>query len=386
MNQAEFNRRIFVKGMAGVAALAAAGKLPELYAASDGLKLWCPTIARPWKTWEPLEKRAGIKIKWSAKSADAQEALTKMIVGDGQKLYDAFTDNGGGMEDAMAENKVIVPLNPKRLKNWGLLRDVVRDPNGSAGHSIRYKGKVYGIPYIANADSLAYLPDELDFTPDSWAPLFDPAFKGRVAMQDDFGPTLTNTAIYLKESGKVEIKDASNMEPKEVKAVCQFLIGHKKKGQFRTFWNGFQQSVDLLVSREVVMMSCWEPQVYVSRRKGVFVEYGTMKEGHQIWNNIVMLSIGGKRRGKEDAFYRLCDVFLSPWYCSKQLAKFGFASLTTGVKEYVQARPDEFDVKHLNEVLAKKEKRFANKGNAWQNVYPTHLRDYQEWWSRVQAA
>lgn len=385
MNQHAFTRRLFLKGLAGSAAVAALGRIPQA-AAADTLNLWCPPIARPFDTWEPIEKQAGIKIAWHPKSADAQEALTKMIVGDGQKLYDAFTDNGGGMEDAMAENKVIVPVDASRLKNWKLLKDEVREPGGSAAHSIRYDGTVYAIPYISNADSMAYLPDELGFTPTSWEVLFDSQFKGRVAMQDDFGPTLTTTAIYLKQSGKVEIGDPSDMEPDEIKAVCQFLIDKKKAGQFRTFWNGFQQSVDLLVSKEVMMMSCWEPQVYVSRRKGVYVEYATMKEGHQVWNNIVMLSKGGQRRGKEDAFYSLCDVFLSPWYCATQLSRFGFASLTDGVREYVNAHPGDFDVKLMNEILDNKAKRYAVKGNAWQNVYPRNLRVYQEWWSRVQAA
>jgi spermidine/putrescine-binding protein len=333
-----------------------------------------------------MEKQAGIKIKWTVKSADAQESLQKMLVGGGQKLYDAFTDNGGGMEDAMAETKNIVPLDSSRLKNWKLLSDSVRTPGGQAAHTIRYKGRVYAVPYISNADSMAYLPEELGFVPDSWAYLFDRQFKGRVAMQNDFGPTLTNTAIYLKQSGKVDIADASNMTPKEVKAVCQFLIGHKKAGQFRTFWTGFGDSVNLLVQKEVVMMSCWEPQVYVSRRKGVHVEYANMKEGHQVWNNVVMLSKGGKQRGKEDAFYRLCDAFLSHWYTSKQLARLGFASNTDGVLDYIKANPKGFDLKHLTTVLENKAIRYANPGNAWQNVYPKHLEAYQEWWSRVQAA
>lgn len=386
MKQHEFNRRMFLKGLAGVSALAAAGGVPELRAAGEDLNLWCPPIARPTETWDPIGDRAGVNIKWSPKSADAQQALTKMLAGDGQRLYDVFTDNGGGMEDAMAQNGVIVPIDRNRLKNWNLLRDEVRLDDGAAAHSIRYKGTLYAIPYLSNADSLAYIPDELGFTPDSWAYLFDPQFKGRVAMQDDFGPTLTVTAVYLKQSGKVDIKDPSDMLPDEVKAVAQFLIDHKKKGQFRAFWSGFQESVDLLVSKEVVMMSCWEPQVYVSRRKGVFVEYGTMKEGHQVWNNMVMLSKGGKQRGKEDAYYRLCDVFLSPWYCASQMARFGFASMTTGVLDYAKAHPDQFDVKHFEDVLRKKNERYATPGNAWQNVFPTHLEAYQEWWSRVQAA
>ena len=33
-----------------------------------------------------------------------------------------------------------------------------------------------------------------------------------------------------------------------------------------------------------------------------------------------------------------------------------------------------------------REARIAVAGNSWQNVFPTHIRDYQDWWARVQAA
>ena len=53
------------------------------------------------KDWSAMEAQAGISIAYSAKSARADEAIQKMVVGDGNKLYDAMSDNGGGMEDAM---------------------------------------------------------------------------------------------------------------------------------------------------------------------------------------------------------------------------------------------------------------------------------------------
>ena len=61
------------------------------------------------------------------------------------------------------------------------------------------------MPYISNADSMAYSYDELGFHPDSWEVRFDSQFKGRVALQKDFGPTLTNMAIHLQQSGKIDI-------------------------------------------------------------------------------------------------------------------------------------------------------------------------------------
>ena len=111
-----------------------------------------------------------------------------------------------------------------------------------------------------------------------------------------------------------------------------------------------------------------------------------MKEGHQVWNNVVMLTQDAADRGVDEVFYKMADTCLSPWYTTRQLSRFGFASLTTGMVEYLEAHPDDFDVENLKETLELKNQRYAVKGNAWQNVYPTELRAYQEWWSRVQAA
>jgi hypothetical protein len=40
----------------------------------------------------------------------------------------------------------------------------------------------------------------------------------------------------------------------------------------------------------------------------------------------------------------------------------------------------------IAERLKNKKARNSVKGNSWQNVFPTHMRDYQDWWAKVQAA
>jgi spermidine/putrescine-binding protein len=168
------------------------------------------------------------------------------------------------------------------------------------------------------------------------------------------------------------------------------LIEKKKAGQFRTFWDGFQNGVDLLSSEEVLVSSCWEPiQVVAGKKSGKDIRYGTMKEGHQTWNNIFMLTKGGEERGQAESFYRLMDVYLSEWFGARTLLTFGFTPQMQGVNEYVEAHPDDFDDAAKATIasrLANKQARIAVKGNSWQNVFPTHIRDYQDWWARVQAA
>jgi spermidine/putrescine-binding protein len=384
---------MFMQSLAGAVTAAAAGHMPGVSAQeARSLKLWAAVIHKVGaKDWSAMASQAGINIAYTTKSARADEAIQKMVVGDGNKLFDALTDNGGGMEDALASQGAIVPLDTSRIPNWKNILPTYNE-GGFAAHTIRHEGKVYATPMISNADSLAYDYKALGFHPDSWGVIFDSQFKGRVALQNDYGPTLTNMAIYLKQSGKIEIDDASDMKPDEVKAVCQFLIDYKKKGQFRTFWDGFQNGVGILASGEVLMSSCWEPVQLVAQKKTgdqADIRYGTMKEGHQSWNNVLMLSKGAQQRGVEDLYYKLANVYLSPWFGAQTLAGLGFGAQMKGVDDYINAHPDDFpaaDRERILDILKRKEARYAVKGNAWQNVFPTHIRDYQDWWARLQAA
>jgi putative spermidine/putrescine transport system substrate-binding protein len=389
MNQQEFTRRVMLQTMTAALAVTATGGVGSALAA-DPLKLWTIGVAKVGaKDWSAMAKQAGIEIAYSAKSARADESIQKMVVGDGSKLYDALSDNGGGMEDALASQGAVVPLDTSRIPNWKNVLPIYNE-GGSAADTIRHKGKVYAIPYIANADSLAYNHEKIGADLNSWEALFDSQFRGRAAMQNDFGPTLTNTAIYLKQSGKQDIVNPSDMTAVEVRGVCQFLIALKKKGQFRTFWDGFQNGVGLLASEEVLVSSCWEPiQIIAARKSKQDIRYGTMKEGHQAWNNIFMLSKGGLARGQDQAFYDLMNVYMSTWFGARTLKGLGFTPQMQGVNEYVEANPDDFDdaaKAEIAERLKNKKARNSVKGNSWQNVFPTHMRDYQDWWAKVQAA
>ena len=61
----------------------------------------------------------------------------------------------------------------------------------------------------------------------------------------------------------------------------------------------------------------------------------------------------------------------------------------SGVNAYVDANPNDFDSAAKATIalrLKNKRSRYMVQGNAWQNVFPKHIRDYQDWWARVQSA
>ena len=147
MADSQFDRRVFLQSMGGFAAVAALGRIPEVFAAEgDALRYWAPGIAKVGaKDFSAMETQSGTKIKQIAKSARADEAIQKLVVGDGQKLFDALTDNGGGMEDALAENKAIVAIDTSKIPNWKNILPIYRD-GGAAASTLRYKGQVYAPP------------------------------------------------------------------------------------------------------------------------------------------------------------------------------------------------------------------------------------------------
>ena len=102
-----------------------------------------------------------------------------------------------------------------------------------------------------------------------------------------------------------------------------------------------------------------------------------------------MMTKGAKSRGAEALYYNLANVYLSPWFGARTLAGLGFGPQMVGVDTYIDGNPGDFSASEkarVKEILKRKEARYAVKGNAWQNVFPTHIRAYQDWWARLQAA
>ena len=385
------NRRNFIKNTSLITLSSCFSQTLIMKAlANNPLKVYSVNVAKVTNNWNEMSEKADVPIDFYLKKGSSKEFLQLFSkVGGGQKLYDAITDNGGSQEDLLFETESIVTLDTSRIKNWKNLIPQYKEGNFAADTIRNKNGKIVAVPYISNADSLAYNKAKIGADIDSWEALFDSQFKGYASLQNEPGPTLSTTALYLKETGKQDIIDPSDLSKSELKGVCEFLIDKKKKGQFKTFWKDFGNGVDLLVSEQVLVSSCWEPIAVIAAKKGADIHYGTMKEGHQIWNNVWMLTKGGKDRGQEDNFYKLMDLYLSPWFGARTLSMLGFTPQMIGVYEYIKTNPSEFD-KNKEEIIAQrlknKAKRLAVKGNCWQNLYPQELVSYQNWWKKIQAA
>ena len=178
------------------------------------------------------------------------------------------------------------------------------------------------------------------------------------------------------------------MTADEVKTVINFLIDQKKKGQFRVIWSSFQQAVDLIVNREVYVIDCWEPMVFVAKSKGVDAVYADPKEGYLLWAMAAYLTKNPNRSLETTkAAYQFLDFMLGGWYGAKITVLRGYMT-NTDAPIYAKEHADEFpagDAQKVADITANVRRKFAQ-GGTWQNRWPTQVDVYESEWARFKAA
>ncbi len=146
------------------------------------------------------------------------------------------------------------------------------------------------IPFQYNADTLGYRPDLVGRTIESWAELFDPAFKGKTSILDIPSIGIMDAAMVAEAAGLMTFADKGNMTRAEIDQITEILKQKKQEGQFRAFWKTFDESVNLMSSGEVVLQSMWSPAVTAVKSQGLECVYGPLKEGYRAWGGGIGLS------------------------------------------------------------------------------------------------
>ena len=391
LNRTSLSRRSVLAGGAalglGAGLQLSGGLVPQALAAGRTLTLADIGVGDTgdWSKYEtPTSNTVNVVSMGNGPSA----VVNQLVAGGGRSTFDII-NIVGGMQKPLVDNDLIMKLDTARMPNWSK-NSYIRDylGKGTPGFDfIGYKGEIYGVPTVLQGDSFAYLPEETGEL-DSYAALFDPKFRGYVSLEDNYTTAGQKTALYLKKSGQAQIADPDDMTPEEVKTVMDFLIEHKKKGQFRVIWSSFEQAVNLLANKEVHVMDCWEPMVFVARSKGHNAKYAAPKEGYLLWAMAAYIVNNAERSARDlEDTYALLDFMLGPWYGAKIALLRGYMT-NPGAADYAKANPDEFNAEEaarVAEITAGVKRKFEQ-GGTWQNRWPTHVDVYEEEWQRFKSA
>ncbi|MZR29839.1 ABC transporter substrate-binding protein [Sneathiella litorea] len=375
------SRRQMLKsmGVAGAALTATAGMpFSSALAAETELSFWGTGTLDIGNNWDQLTKDTGLIANFTDNGNDPGPVVARMVAGNANDLYDALGLQGG-TEKELAVQNAIAPWDVSKIPNyetvWSWAKDIPY---------LYHDGQQFGIPSVVNADSIIYLPEKTGPV-DSYGVIFDPKLKGKVAMEDTWINSVIFTAIYLKGSENAKIEEPGNLTEDELGMVMEFLIKHKKDGQFRTFWSGWEQGVQLVANEEVYAMTGWEPIVYAARERGIKAEYAVPVEGYEGWGNNTLLTTGAVERGLSDQAHEFTNWLLGGFYGCDLAVNRGYVVPTDNNVKYAKAHSDQFDPEKIEKISNHVKKKFSGKVY-WQNTRPDNFQLYEEWWQKLRNA
>src|SRR5437868_11148621 len=194
------------------------------------------------------------------------------------------------------------------------------------------------IPTVYNADTLGIRPDLIKRPIESWKELLNPEFKGKASILNIPSIGIMDAALVVEALGQHKYADKGNMTKAEIDLTMKVLTEAKKAGQFRAFWQDFNESVNLMASGEVVIQSMWSPAVTAVRSKGIQCTYQPLKEGYRAWAAGFGLprTLAGR---KADLAYEFVNWFLDGW-AGAYLNRQGYYS---AVLETAQAKMEPYE-------------------------------------------
>ena len=140
----------------------------------------------------------------------------------------------------IAEQDLLRPLSKKALPGFDQL--TFHDAPGVVDE----QGQVLFVPVSAGPQGLIVDTEKVPHVERSWKALFDPKYKGEVAIEGDESLTPIGEAALA-----MGFKKPMELTAKQIGEVTAFLKEHK--GQFRSYTESDSDTINLLKSGEIVL-------------------------------------------------------------------------------------------------------------------------------------
>ncbi len=265
---------------------------------------------------------------------------------DAPELYPGYVEKNGGMfrfsawgdeEEGLTKLQsgfdpdIIMPCNYKikkwyssgrldaidtsRLKNWPKVMDSLKKMDG-----VVQDGKVVWVPIDWGLTSIVYrtdlAPEYVDN--ESWEILWDPKYKGRVAVFDSLVDAVVVAGLMAGIPDMWDYTDSADLEKTRVKM-------REMVQQVRFFSNDPTTLEQAVASGEIVAATVWNESVTRLKKQGLPVKYMSPKEGVMTW--VCGLSII-KDSPHADKVYDIIDAMLETESRVWEINEFGYGVST----------------------------------------------------------
>lgn len=288
--------------------------------------------------------------------SDPSELVTKLRAG-GAGVH-LMTDGSYHSDITFAEG-VLKPIDTSKMPNWDKMIPAFKTAGG-----LSFEGKPHGIPYAWGTDSIVYNHGALKTEIDDIGALFDPKYKGQIAMPNGLFESLVATALYLG------IEKPFAMGEKELDEVTKVLI--KQKPLVRSYWNDIGDLKNLMATGEVTI--CWGWKMLLDiKQYGIDVRWAHPKQGELAWYDAAFLTTDATGEA-EEASLAFMDYLIGDTYGAVLGKSIGY--LTTSTAAIAAMDPALVKTLGLDDYDS-----FLAKAAWWTS--PTQPDLYQKAWDKV---
>jgi spermidine/putrescine transport system substrate-binding protein len=199
---------------------------------------------------------------------------------------------------------------------------------------------------------------------DSLDALFDPKWKGRIALRDEPEDSLGLAAL------KLGIKEPYNMEEKELQEVKKLLISQKPL--LRAYWKNVADVQNMLASGEVVVAWTFLTLIEPLKKAGIDAGWVWPKEGAIGWSEAISAVKGTRKLSLVEEY---ANYTLSPEHGEMMARYLGYAPSSKAAVDRLEPQL----VKDLG-IDPTKVNRLTFKGN------PKDRSRWNDIWNEVKAA
>jgi spermidine/putrescine transport system substrate-binding protein len=268
---------------------------------------------------EKFESDTGIKVQ--IRLVDDQGKQFNLMAAEAPDMSADIVTVAGHRFRQFIDSELIEPVDQDKLSNWGKINPVFTESEW-----ITINGEKWGVPILMGSEGLTYNTDVV--TPeqaDSWAVMFDPAFKGQTAyiVQDMMSIVL----LYLGYDGNmIEYIGKRDEAAAAVDAARDFMI--KNKDMVRKYYDSGAEVQQMFVNGDIELAQTWSGPAAKLIMDGMPLRYTIPKEGSFAF--VYTFNLAKNAKNRDNAYTFLNALLSEPSIGTEMIRSTGFTSTLTG--------------------------------------------------------
>ena len=294
----------------------------------------------------------------------SSDELVAKLRGGSASNYDVISPSSD-VAASIASSGLAAPLDLSELLTYPQLSAKLRELP-----LVKYKGQVYGVPFMWGPNPLLYDTTAFAQPPDSWAIFWDPKYKGKISVWDDLSTVYM--AAQILGYDKPDPSQLYNLSDDQLAAVKKKLI--ELKPNIRKIWATGGELTNLFQNHEVILAMGWPLNTNDLRKSNFPIGETIPKENTTGWIDHLMITAASNNKQLAHAFL---EYMIEAKTQKLVTDRTHYTPANPGAAQFLT--PDEIKSLHLDNPDAYMQRIYF-----WQDV-PRRAK-YNEIWNEVKAA